>query len=83
MSMKLPLDLGALKSLTLTRDTTLAEFSCVKSKGLFSYLTTLAIGGLVVRESLEGLGDFPTLFAKLENLIIAGCLFRPASLTNL
>lgn len=83
MSMKLPLDLGALKSLTLTRDTTLAEFSCVKSKGLFSYLTTLAIGGLVVRESLEGLGDFPTLFAKLENLTIAGCLFRPASLANL
>ncbi|KAK4671615.1 hypothetical protein QC764_607445 [Podospora pseudoanserina] len=66
MSMKLPLHLGALKSLTLTRDTTLAEFSCVKSKGLFSYLTTLAVGGLIVREFLEGLGDFPTLFPNLR-----------------
>lgn len=75
MSMKLFLDFGVLKSLILICDIILVEFSCVKSKGLFFYLMIFVIGGFVVCEFLEGLGDFLILFVKLENLIIVGCLF--------
>lgn len=80
--MELPLNLSALQSLTLTGGTTSIQFQCLKTKGQFHNLKTLAMDWYIFKEPSESPRDYPTVFPQPQDLTIAGLSFRPTSLTD-